>query len=301
LEPPLQLTESGLYCPAGDFYINPTRPVPQSILTHAQAAPATGNCLTAAPGAGLVRELVGYAATIQAVPYGNPVTLGGVRVSLHPAGYLLGSAQVRVEHPSGVAVVASEFKLAPDPTCSPFEPLRCDLFVTGATFALPIFRWPPANSTIEAIQSWWRANQEIGKTSVLFAERVGDAQRLLATLQVPVEVSPEIERINDVYRAQNICLPNTPGGLKLLPLGASLERSSKIATAHASGWMRIRGPRRRQSLDRGFVLSNHADWDDTLRAIDETRAESVWVTHGYRAPLVRWLEEHGRQARAVEA
>jgi putative mRNA 3-end processing factor len=237
---------------------------------------------------------------VESYEYGEPLILGDARVSLHPAGYILGSAQIRIEWQGYLTVVASDYKLAPDPTCAPFEPLRCHSFVTGAAFALPIFRWPSGESTIDSIEIWYRANQEAGKTSVLFAEPVGDAQRLLASLQIPTETSPGIETINEIYRSQGIPLPTAPGGIRLLAPGTEIGRSAKVSTARASGWMRIRGTRRRQSLDRGFVFSNHADWGETLTAIDETHAETVWVTHGYRAPLVRWLQEHGREAMAVE-
>jgi putative mRNA 3-end processing factor len=244
------------------------------------------------------------------LPYGEPLTIGDVRVSFHPAGHILGSAQIRMEHGGEIWVVSGDYKLAPDPTCAPFEPLRCHTFVTESTFGLPIFRWPAEQETAAAIQAWWTANQGAGKTSLLFAYPLGKAQRLLAALDPaagPVIAHDSVERYSRIYREQGIAIPESAAGESPLIIappvlhGSPWEKSfGTVSTAFVSGWMRIRGTRRRRSLDRGFVLSDHADWDELLRAIEETRAETVWVTHGYRGPLVRWLEEHGKKAVSIE-
>jgi putative mRNA 3-end processing factor len=264
-----------------------------------------------------LRARIGPEAAIQAIDYGERIALDGVTVSLHPAGHILGSAQVRIEHRGEVWVVSGDYKLADDPTCAPFEPLRCHTFVTESTFALPIFRWPAESAVVEDIQDWWRANQQAGKTSVLFAYPLGKAQRVLASVDAaigPIRAHSSVETYNSLYRQQGIALPNTAEAssktdasvrpLILAPpsiIGSAwLKSFGPVSTAMASGWMRIRGTRRRRSLDRGFVLSDHADWPALLRAIDETRAETVWVTHGYRAPLARWLQERGRRAVPVE-
>ena len=318
--PLLELRENGLYCAGGDFCIDPWGPVDHAVVTHAHsdhAAPGSQAYLTARAGEALLRARLGPDAAIQAADYGKVITMGGVRVSFHPAGHILGSAQVRIEHAGQVWVVSGDYKLAPDTTCAPFEPLRCHTFVTESTFGLPIFRWSAESEVIDAIHAWWRGNQEAGRASLLFAHPLGKAQRLLAALDPslgPVYTHGAVERINRVYREQGIAMipttPATAGGhwarsLIVAPPsshGSPWERRFGAAsTALASGWMRIRGTRRRRSLDRGFVLSDHADWPGLLRAIEETRAECVWVTHGYRGPLVRWLEEHGRRALAVEA
>jgi len=314
----LELREPGLYCPAGDFYIDPAAPVDRAIVTHAHfdhACPGSRAYLTARAGLALLRERIGEA-PIQAADYGEPLTLGGVRVSFHPAGHILGSAQIRLEHGGEVWVVSGDYKLEPDPTCAPFEPIRCHTFVTESTFGLPIFRWPAEAATIAAIHAWWRANQEAGKPSLLFAHALGKAQRLLARLDHtigPIHVHESVERLNAIYRDAGIALAPTaaaadwhraliiaPPSLQGSAQGTAwVRRFGAASTALASGWMRIRGTRRRRSLDRGFVLSDHADWPALLRAIDETRAETIWVTHGYRTPLVHWLHEHGRQAVAI--
>jgi len=309
----LELRECGLYCPAGDFYIDPWEPAERAIVTHAHsdhACPGSRAYLAAAPGEALLRQRLGSGAAIQALDYAKPMTLGTARVSLHPAGHILGSAQVRIESNGEVWVVSGDYKLAPDPTCPPFEPLRCHTFVTESTFGLPIFRWPGAGQVLEDIHAWWRANRETGKSSVLFGWPLGKMQRVLAGLDPaigPVYAHGAVERVNRIYRACGIALPATPPpagdtkrALILAPPGWQgspwMKRFSAASTALVSGWMRIRGTRRRRSLDRGFVLSDHADWPALLAAIDQTRAETVWVTHGFRAPLVRWLQEHGRQA-----
>jgi putative mRNA 3-end processing factor len=314
----LELAEHGLHCPSGGFYIDPWGPVDRAIVTHAHAGharPGAANYLTARPGERLLRARLGPDAAIQAVEYGESLTFGDARVSLHPAGHMLGSAQVRIEQAGEVWVVSGDYKLTPDPTCAPFEPLRCHTFVTEGTFGLPIFRWPAEGEVIAAIHTWWRANQEAGRSSLLFGHPQGKAQRLLALLDPsigPILTHPAVEQITEIYRGQGIALaPTAPLGdraawsraLILAPPSAQGQRTALphlASTALASGWMRIRGTRRRRSLDRGFVLSDHADWNGLLRAVDESRAECVWVTDDYRAPMVRWLEEHGRKALAVE-
>jgi putative mRNA 3-end processing factor len=261
----------------------------------------------------LLRARVGEDASIQGVGYGEALTLGGVRVSLHPAGHMLGSSQVRIERGGEVWVVSGDYKLETDPTCVAFEPLRCHTFVTESTFGLPVFRWGEPQKTIGAIEAWWRENQEGRKTSILFAHAAGKAQRILAGLDAsigPIACHGAVERVNAIYRAQGIALPESTEegvrgrGLVISPplvMGSAwLKRFSPASTAMASGWMRIRGTRRRRALDRGFVLSDHADWPGLLRAIAATGAERVLVAHGFRAPLARWLQEHGTAVEALD-
>jgi putative mRNA 3-end processing factor len=304
----LELRPEGLYCAAGDFFVDPWEPVPRAVVTHAHsdhACPGSRDYLTAATGGDLLRERVD--GPVQTANYGERLTLGDTIVSLHPAGHILGSAQVRIEHRGEVWVVSGDYKLAPDPTCAPFEPIRCHTFVTESTFGLPIFRWAAEAATMAEIHDWWRANRAAGKTSVLFAYPLGKAQRVLAALDTsigPYWAHDSVERYSRAYRAQGIAIPpqGERDGASLIVAHPGYEhRGGRISTAMVSGWMRIRGPRRRQALDRGFVLSDHADWPELLRAIDATNAPTIWATHGFRAPLVRWLYEHGREAVAVEA
>ena len=317
----LQVTENGLYCPSGDFYIDPWAPVDQAVITHAHsdhARPGSKRYLTAQAGQSLLRARLGDEAEIQSLPYGETVSLKGVQVSLHPAGHVLGSSQVRLEQRGEVWVVSGDYKLEPDPTCAPFEPLRCHTFLTESTFGLPIYRWRPEAQIFAQIAAWWRGNQEKGKASLLFAYALGKAQRVLAGVDAsigPIYTHGAVEKLTQIYRATGIRLaetihaatavdPDWTRALILAPPSANgtpwMRRFGRVSTGFVSGWMRIRGARRRRSLDRGFVLSDHADWPALLRAVELTGAGSVWVTHGYRHPLVRWLSEKGLQAQAVD-
>ena len=312
----LEARDFGLYCPAGDFFIDPWVPVDRAVITHAHsdhAAAGSKRYLTARRGERLLRERMGSEAAIQPLGFGERLTVGEVTLSFHPAGHILGSAQVRLEHAGEVWVASGDYKLAADPTCEPFEAVRCHTFVTESTFALPIFRWPEPAEAIGGIEAWWRGNQEAGKASLLFGYPLGKAQRLLASIDAgigPIVCHGAVERYNRIYREQGVSIPlpvETTEYSRALIVGPPGAHNSPWArkfgpasTALASGWMRIRGTRRRRSLDRGFVVSDHADWQELLRSIEGTGAETVWVTHGYRAPLARWLEEHGRRAVAVE-
>jgi putative mRNA 3-end processing factor len=318
----VQATDDGLYCAAGNFHVDPWRPVERAAVTHAHADHACAGSrsyLAAQAGVHLLRARVGSDAAIEPLAYGRAIDVNGVRVSFHPAGHILGSAQVRLEHRGEVWVISGDYKLDPDPTCDAFESLRCHTFVTESTFGLPIYRWPAPAQVFQQIHAWWRHNQDAGKTSVLFAYALGKAQRVLAGIDPaigPVYTHGAVEQINRLYRDAGVAIAETrlartaPAGTDWTralviapPMSASspwLRRFGAISTGLASGWMRIRGTRRRRSLDRGFVISDHADWPRLMRAIEASGAEKVWVTHGYRAPVVRWLREKGLDAQAVE-
>lgn len=318
----LETTDRGMYCAAGDFYIDPWMPVDRAVITHAHGDHARWGCrhyLSSREGARVLRTRIGDGPPIQEAEFGESVSINGVNVSLHPAGHILGSAQVRVEHRGEVWVVSGDYKTEPDPTCTAFEAARCHTFVTESTFGLPIYRWSPQREVFAGIADWWRANAAAGRASVIFAYALGKAQRLLAGLiddQVgPIFTHGAIERLNRDYRAGGVPLPPTTyaglapkgqsfaGALVVAPPSAAgsswLRRFAPASTAFASGWMRIRGARRRRSLDRGFPLSDHVDWPALLSTIDATGAERVLVTHGYREPVVRWLLERGVEAHAV--
>jgi putative mRNA 3-end processing factor len=317
----LEMSDAGLYCPPGDFHIDPWRPVQRAVVTHAHsdhARPGSARYFAAAPGVGLLGLRLDPGAEIAALAYGEPVELGEARVSLHPAGHILGSAQVRIEQRGRVVVVGGDHKLvADDPTCAAFEPLQCDLFVSEATFALPIYRWPPSAEVFAEIHAWWRENQSAGRTSVLFAYAVGKAQRLLAGLDPsygPIGAHGAIRRFLPAYAAAGVRLPAViPAteqskalrgmGLVLAPPSSAdspwLRKFGRVSTAFASGWMQIRGTRRRRNLDRGFVLSDHADFAGLLETIRRTGARRVAVTHGYTSPFARLLRERGLDAAEV--
>ncbi len=318
----IQLTKKGLYCQAGDFYVDPWQPVKRAVITHAHgdhARPGSENYLAVREGEHVLRTRLGLEAKISLIPYGQGVNLNGVRVSLHPAGHILGSSQVRIEHRGQIWVVSGDFKVDPDPTCSPFELVDCQTLITESTFGLPIYRWPRQEEIFEQLNNWWRTNQEKGKASVLFAYALGKAQRLLLGLDQsigPIFTHGAVELVNNNYRNSGVPLPETTPvaeapettnwsrALILAPPSAQstpwMRRFGNLSTGFASGWMRIRGTRRRRSVDRGFILSDHADWPGLTRTIHATGAEQILVTHGYVAPLVRWLQEQALDASGLE-
>jgi len=311
----------GLYCPPGDFYIDPWRPVERAVITHGHGDHArNGNrhYLTASPGAGILRSRLGADINLQTLDYGQRLAHGGVPLSLHPAGHVLGSAQVRLEYRGEVWVASGDYKVEPDGTCAPFEPVRCHTFITESTFGLPIYRWEPQQQIFDQINAWWRENITLGKASVLFCYSFGKAQRILHGLDPslgPILVHGAVEPLNRVYREAGVALPATlhasemdkhdprmRQALILAPPSAAgsswMRRFGDYSDAFASGWMRLRGTRRRRGVDRGFVLSDHADWPGLLWAIEQTGAQRVMVTHGSVAVLVRYLCERGLDAQA---
>jgi putative mRNA 3-end processing factor len=316
------LTDAGLYCAAGDFHIDPWLPVARAVITHAHADHAragSARYLTAIPGVEVLRRRLGTVTTIDAVEYGAAVAMNGVKLSLHPAGHVLGSAQVRLESQGEVWVISGDYKTTPDPTCAAFEPLRCHTFVSESTFGLPIYRWPTEQAVFAEINEWWRQNAAAGLPSVLFAYALGKAQRLLAGVDAgigPILGHGAVENMNDAYRESGIVLPPTRrvdseqpkdsyrAALVLAPPSALrspwLRRFGAYASGFVSGWMSVRGARRRRPVDRGFVLSDHADWPGLQNAITATGAERVWITHGHIAAMARWLRERGLDAHGLQ-
>lgn len=311
----------GLYCPQGDFFIDPWRPVPRAIITHAHADHARsghGHYLAAAPAEGVLRTRLGEI-TLQTLPYGERIEHRGVTVSLHPAGHVLGSAQVRLAHQGRVWVASGDYKVAPDPTCTPFEPVRCDVFITESTFGLPIYRWRPDAELFAGINAWWGGNVAAGRASVLCCYSFGKAQRVLSGIDRsigPIIVHGAVEPLNRAYRAAGVALPATrmvtevgdkselKRALVICPPSAAaspwIRRFGDASTAFASGWMQLRGARRRGGYDRGFVLSDHADWPGLMGAIGATGAQRVIVTHGSIPVMVRYLGEQGLEAEGFE-
>lgn len=318
----LQNTERGLYCAAGDFYIDPWQPADFAVVTHAHSDHArwgSRNYLVAEAGLNLFRLRLAPEANIQTARFGERIVRNGMNISLHPAGHILGSAQIRIEYRGEIAVVSGDYKLEPDNTCDPFEPIRCHLFVTESTFGLPMYRWRPASEIFTDINDWWRANQLKERTSVLFGYPLGKTQRVLAGVDAsigPIFVHGAVARYLPAYQEAGVAFPKVSSadaatvreargrGLVIAPPSADntpwLRKFGECSTAFASGWMQIRGTRRRRALDRGFVLSDHVDWPGLMDAIKATGAETIWVTHGYTAPVVRWLQENGWQAEALK-
>jgi len=317
--PLLEVRAQGLYCPAGEFYIDPRRPVPRAVVTHAHAdhaRPGSGAYLAQRDSAALLRQRLGASINLETLAYGETRTVNGVAVSLHPAGHIRGSAQIRLDRQGEVWVVTGDFKTEADPTCAPFEPQTCRTLVMEATFGLPVFRWPRPEAVLEQIHAWWRDNREAGRASLLQVYALGKAQRVLQGLdprQGPIVAHEAVEAINRHYREGGVALPATLPEAALQDRGvrarclvltppAAAGRSGRpvlsgASRALASGWMRLR--RRRRELDGGFVLSDHADWEGLQAAVAASGAETVWLHHGYAAPLARYLAEGGWQTLAL--
>jgi len=326
--PLIQSTPQGLYCEEGGFHIDPWAPVEHAVITHAHsdhARPGSSAYLCAEEGAGVLRVRLGDTAPITAIPYGQVIQHAGVKVSLHPAGHILGSAQIRVESTATgeTWVISGDYKTEPDRTCRGFELVKCHTFITESTFGLPIYRWTPQDEVIAEINEWWRANAAEGRTSVVFAWPLGKAQRVLAGLDPaigPIGAHGSIWRLNQAYLAAGVPLPHTQRatgdeakalqgtGLVVAPPSTSattwlrrLAGPEGVSTAFVSGWMRVRGARRRRNVDRGFVLSDHCDWPALMDTIRATGAQRVGVTHGFAEQVSRWLTEQGLESFVIES
>jgi putative mRNA 3-end processing factor len=316
--PLLEVTASGLYCAAGDFFIDPWRRVERAVITHAHADHARSGCgryLCAAPGKPVLRTRMGGNATIDTLRYGETTSINGVGVSLHPAGHVLGSAQVRVEHKGHVWVVTGDYKLQADPTCAAYEPVACDVFITESTFGLPVYRWPDPAGVAAEINAWWRSNRDAGRTSVILAYALGQAQRIAALLDPeigPIVAHGAVMKLVEAYRASGVRLPaidrvpprarrvGNGRALVIAPpsvLGSPwLKLFGESSVAVASGWMTVRGVRRRRAVEKGFVVSDHADFPGLLAAVEASRARRVLVTHGFADVMARLLRERGLDA-----
>lgn len=319
--PLIELKPAGLYCAAGDFYVDPWKGVERAVITHAHSDHSRwGNkhYLATRESEGVMRSRLGEI-SLQTLDYSERLRIGDATVSLHPAGHVLGSAQVRIEVDGQVCVLSGDYKVQPDPTCAPFEVVPCHMFVTESTFGLPIYRWREDSALMAEINAWWAMSAEAGRVSVIYAYSFGKAQRLLAGLDPsigPIVCHGAVETLNDAYRACGVALPDTQRvtdapdksalrrAMVVAPPSTQgsrwLNRFGEYSDAFASGWMQIRGARRRRGLDRGFVLSDHADWPGLLSAIESTGASQVYVTHGYVEPLVRWLNDHGIDGRSFK-
>lgn len=318
----LTFTPEGIFCPAGGFHIDPWRPVARALVTHGHsdhARPGHGAYLSTGPAAPVIRHRLGDI-RLDTIGYEQTLRIGDASVSFHPAGHVPGSAQIRVEVGGEVWVASGDYKTDPDGLSEPFEPVRCHAFITECTFGLPVFSWAPQSAVAAEINGWWAGAVADGRTPVLGAYALGKAQRILSILDPsigPILTHGAVENVNEVLRGQGLPLPDTirvtpdldpadhPGALVLsTPAGLGtpwMRRFGPTSSAFASGWMRLRGVRRRRAADRGFVMSDHADWAGLNAAIGQTGAERVFVTHGYTAPFRRWLEEQGYDAAVVES
>jgi putative mRNA 3-end processing factor len=309
----LRLTPEGLYCPAAEAWIDPHRPVPKALLTHAHAdhaRPGCGAYWAIGASEGILRQRLGAHITLHPLAYGQELRLGGARLSFHAAGHVLGSAQIRLEAGGESWLVSGDYKRQADPSCTPFEPVRADGLITEATFALPIYRWPCPRQVVAEMVAWWR--QAPDRPSLLFCYALGKAQRILAELaalgvEEEVLLHGAVEALMAPYRQAGVAMaPTRPlaelekgaslaGRLVLAPPAAAgsswMKRLKGAQSGFASGWMAVRGARRRRGHGRGFVLSDHADWPGLLQTVRQSGARRVLVTHGHNEVLARYLRE----------
>jgi len=310
----VEFTDSGLYCKTGQFYIDPWKPVNKAIITHAHsdhARPGSKEYLCHHHTKPLLKLRLGEI-TVQSLDWNEPIVINNVKVSLHPAGHIIGSSQIRIEYRGEIWVVSGDYKTENDGISGGFEPVRCHTFISESTFGLPIYTWKPQTEIFSNIQQWIKDNQEAGKISVIIAYSLGKAQRVLPCI---AEVTDKIFAHGAVWNVNETLLnagwdlpsvkritPETPkeefkNAVVIAPPSADgtpwMKRFNPYSVGVCSGWMQVRGNVRRRNTDAGFALSDHADWPGLLKAIKATEAEKVFVTHGFQSAFSRYLNENG--------
>jgi putative mRNA 3-end processing factor len=317
----LKFTPSSIYCPLADVHIDPWKPADFAIITHAHSDHAKFGCkhyLAHKDSESILRLRLGENISLQTVEYGERFSIRGVQFSLHPAGHVIGSAQIRVEHKGEVWVASGDYKVQDDHFSKAFEAVKCHTFITESTFGLPIYKWRPQQQIVDDIKEWWKQNQLLGKASVLMGYAFGKMQRLIKNLQPfdrPVFAHGAIYAVNERLRSAGFDLPHIPlvtnnidkkmyRGALIFATSSSLntpwlKKFEPYSTGYCSGWMAVRGAKNRRSVDRGFVLSDHADWNELNAVVAETNAQKVYVTHGYTDTYARWLNEQGIEAAEV--
>ena len=316
----LEFRREGIYCVPGQFYIDPWLPVDYAIITHAHSDHARVGMkkyLCHKFTEPILRLRLGTDIKVQTVNYNEILTINGVKVSLHPAGHIIGSAQVRMEYKGKVTVVSGDFKIQDDGLSTPFEPIRCHDFITESTFGLPIYNWLEVSQINQNLVEWVLNNKEKGINSIIIGYALGKAQRIMNAVKdisVPY-VHYAISKINNAFLENGIQLPayqtidfqNKPkdmqGEVIIVPpslFGSTMLKGIPRAfTAICSGWMQVRGARRWRSADAGFAISDHADWAGLLKAVQETNAQRVYVTHGFKSELSRYLNELGIESHEI--
>lgn len=314
--PLLQFSSRGIYCAVADVYLDPWRAVPKALITHGHADHARwghGQYICTDASLPILKHRLGNI-QVSGRPYGDRFLVNGVQFSFHPAGHVLGSAQIRVEYQGEVWVFTGDYKLENDGVSTPFEPIRCHTFISECTFGLPVFDWQNPDQIHTQINQWWATQNSDKRSAVLMGYSLGKAQRLLKHLDSnigPIYTHSSITAMTEVTSSQ-VNFPQTlalnkevdkndlKGALILAPPaaagGAWMKKLSNPSTGYASGWMSFRGARRRRGFDRGFVLSDHADWKGLLKAIKATGCEKVITTHGYTHLFAQYLREQGYDA-----
>ena len=319
-EPLLAFNQNGIHCAKADVYLDPWRKVDKAIISHGHADHSRwGNkkYITHHDNIPIMKHRLGEI-DVMGKAYGESFTINNVKFSLHPAGHVIGSSQIRVEHQGEVWVFTGDYKDEADGVCTPYEPVKCHTFITECTFGLPAFKWKPQAEVMTDINEWWQSNKADGRTSVLFGYSLGKAQRLLKHLDTnigDIYTHGAIENMTNVLRTL-VDFPETKlitrettkkelsGNLVLAPPSAHggtwIRKMVPYVTASASGWMTFRGARRRRAIDKGFVMSDHCDWDGLLNSIKATECEKVICTHGYTDIFSRYLREIGYDARTQD-
>ncbi len=320
--PLLTFTDKGIYCSQADVFIDPWQPVDKALITHAHSDHArfgSKKYLAHHESKEVLKIRLSQDINLQTVEYNQALKINGVEVSFHPAGHVIGSAQIRLAYKDQTWVVSGDYKVEDDGFTTPYEPVECSHFITESTFGLPVFDWRPQHEIIEDINSWWKSNQAVGKVSIISAYALGKAQRIIEAIDHNIGrifVHGAIHNVNEALVRNGIQLKPTAlvtpekakemyqGALVITPgsaIGTSwTKRFRPFAVAQVSGWMNIRGIKKRRGSNHGFVLSDHADWKGLIEAVELSKAENVYVTHGYKSVFSRWLNERGWNAHEVE-
>jgi len=308
----IRFSDKGMYCEAGDFYIDPWRPVDKAVITHGHSDHArwgSNSYLCQDQTKPILQLRLGADIKVESMPYGATRNINGVKVSFHPAGHIIGSAQIRMEYKGEIWVISGDYKLSNDLISQPFEPVRCHHFVTESTFGLPIYNFDPPEKIYADINRWWAANAADGVNTILLGYALGKSQALLNALDTnigPVFLHGAVANVNDALSTIGYQFPGTritvetdkkllQSALIMAPPSALgtpwMKKFSPYRVAMCSGWMALRGARRRKGVDKGFALSDHCDWQQLNEAITATGAEHIYVTHGYEAAFSRWVRE----------
>ena len=318
--PLLVFNQKGIYCEVADVYIDPWKPVKKAIISHGHADHSRWGhqqYITHHSNVAIIKHRLGDI-TVAGKEWNETFTINGVKFSLHPAGHIIGSSQIRVEYKGEVWVFTGDYKTEDDCLAVPYEVVKCHTFITECTFGLPAFKWVPQEQVFNDINTWWQQNREDGKTSVLFGYSLGKAQRILKHLDTSIGqiyTHGAVENMTEVIRSI-ADLPPThkvtrdtkkeeiKGNIVIAPPSAHgstwIKKMVPYVTASASGWMTFRGARRRRAIDKGFVLSDHCDWQGLLTSIKATGAEKIICTHGYTDIFSRFLAEQGYDARTEQ-
>lgn len=318
----IEFTDKGLFVPQANVYIDPWKRVERAFITHGHSDHArygSKSYMTTHSALPVIKHRLGSHINAKGVDYGEEVRVNGVKFSFHPAGHIIGSAQIRVEYKGEVWVVSGDYKVESDGVSEDFESVKCHSFITESTFGLPVFKWKSQATVMDEINSWWRSNKAEGKVSIIASYSLGKAQRIINNVDHTIGkifTHGAVENVNEVIRRQGKRLHETTrvvqgqkpssfeGSLVIAPPNAVdsawSQRFHSYSTGVASGWVALRSTRRWRSADRGFVLSDHADWDGLLTAIKSTEAERIYVTHGYSAAFSKYLRSIGYYSAEVD-